>query len=107
MARPGRRQCGVFANANINQQDLIAWLDAQKQKPFLRVTPLMELYITSLRLPPPQESVGLTNVFYLKESLISDAGELEEQGRSAGKRKPENGVLIKDSQDLLQCVKWG
>ena len=37
MARPQRRQGGVFAKANINQQDLIAWLDTQEQKPFLRV----------------------------------------------------------------------
>ena len=32
MARPQRRQRSVFANANINQRDLIAWLDAQEQK---------------------------------------------------------------------------
>ena len=42
MARPRRRQRGVFANANINQQDLIAWLDAQEQKHFLRVAPIDE-----------------------------------------------------------------
>ena len=42
MARSQRRQRVVFANANINQQDLIAWLDAHKQKPFLRVAPIDE-----------------------------------------------------------------
>ena len=30
---------GVFANSNISQRDLIAWLDAQEQKLFLRVAP--------------------------------------------------------------------
>ena len=37
MARPRSRQRGVFANANISQSELIDWLDAQEQKPFLRV----------------------------------------------------------------------
>ena len=39
MARSRRRQGGVFANANINQQDLIAWLDAQEQKTLLESCP--------------------------------------------------------------------
>ena len=42
MARPQRRQQGVFEEANINQQDLIAWLDTQEQKPFLRVAGIDE-----------------------------------------------------------------
>ena len=42
MARPRRQERGVFANANISQRDLIAWLDAQEQKPFLRVAPINE-----------------------------------------------------------------
>ena len=29
-----------MANANISQHDLITWLDAQEQKPFLRVAPI-------------------------------------------------------------------
>ena len=33
MARPQRRQRGVFARANIKRQDLIAWLGAQEQNP--------------------------------------------------------------------------
>ena len=42
MMRPRRPERGVFANANISQHDLIAWLDAQEQKPFLRVAPRNE-----------------------------------------------------------------
>ena len=37
MARPRRRQRCVFANANINQDELNAWLDVQEQNPFFRV----------------------------------------------------------------------
>ena len=42
MARPRRQERGVFAYSNISQRDLIAWLDAQEQKPFLRVAPRNE-----------------------------------------------------------------
>ena len=35
MARPRRRQRGVFAN--INQDELNAWLEVQQQNPFFRV----------------------------------------------------------------------
>ena len=42
MARPRRRKQVVFENANTNQHDLIAWLDAQEQKPFSRVAPIDE-----------------------------------------------------------------
>ena len=37
MARPRRQERGVFANANINQDELNAWLDVQEQNPFFRV----------------------------------------------------------------------
>ena len=37
MARPMRNERGVFANSNISQREVIAWLDAQEQKLFLRV----------------------------------------------------------------------
>ena len=87
MARPQRRQHGVFANANINQQDLIAWLDAQKQKHFLRVAPIDEtveafepLYnepeVAPAPRPLPQRIVDLYEV-----------EELGEQGRGAGRRR--------------------
>ena len=42
MARPMRQERGVFANSNISQRELITWLDAQEQKPFLRVAPRNE-----------------------------------------------------------------
>ena len=78
MASPRRRQRGVFANANINRQDLIAWLDAQEQKPFLRVAPLDEtvegfdlLYNGPEVAPPlgplPQRTVDLYEVVELGE----------------------------------------
>ena len=73
MARPQRRRRSVFANANINQQDLIAWLDAQEQKHFLRVSPIDEtveafdpLYnepeVAPAPRPLPQRIVGLYEV---------------------------------------------
>ena len=73
MARPRRRQRGVFANANINQQDLIAWLDAQEPKPLMRVAPLEEtveafdpLYnepeVAPAQRPLPQRIVDLYEV---------------------------------------------
>ena len=37
MARPRRQARGVFANANINQDELNAWLDVQEQNPFFTV----------------------------------------------------------------------
>ena len=37
MARPRRQARGVFANANINQDEMSAWLDVQEQNPFFRV----------------------------------------------------------------------
>ena len=87
MARAQRRQRVVFANANINQQDLIAWLDAQEQKHFLRVAPIDEtveafdpLYnepdVAPAPRPLPQRIVGLYEV-----------EELGEQGRGAGRRR--------------------
>ena len=87
MARPRRRQRGVFANANINQQDLIAWLDAQEQKHFLRAAPIDEtveafdpLYnepeVAPAPRPLPQRIVDLY-----------EAEELGEQERGAGIRR--------------------
>ena len=87
MARPQRRRRGVFANANINQQDLIAWLDAEEQKHFLRVAPIDEnveafdpLYnepeVAPAPRPLPQRIVGLYEVT-----------ELGAQGRGARRRR--------------------
>ena len=87
MARPRRRQRGVFANANINKQDLIAWLDAQEQKPFLRVAPIdktVEAFDPLYNKPEvapalrqlPQRIVGLYEVT-----------EHGEQGRGAERRR--------------------
>ena len=83
MASPRRRQRGVFANANINRQDLIAWLDAQEQKPFLRVASLDEtvegfdaLYNEPEVGPLPQRIVDLYEV-----------AELGEEGRGARIRR--------------------
>ena len=96
MARPLRRQRGVFANADINQQDLIAWLDAdaQEQKPFLRVVPIDEtveafdpLYNEPEAAPAPRER-GFDE-WPLPERMVDlyDVGELGVQGRGAGRRR--------------------
>ena len=95
MASPRRRQRGVFANANINRQDLIAWLDAQEQKPFLRVAPLDEtvegfdpLYNEPEVAPPlgllPQRIVDLYEV-----------AELGEEGRGARIRRTKKWLFDK------------
>ena len=85
MARPMKKESGVSAKSNISQRELIAWLDTQEQKPFLRVAPRNEtvetfaLYIWS---------VGLTISLYLHESLNSmmlvNGGE---QGRLGRRRR--------------------
>ena len=64
MARPRREERGVFANANINQRDLITWLDAQEQKPFLRVAPRNETVAMTLYIG----SVWMTISLYPHES---------------------------------------
>ena len=43
MARPRRQERGVFANANINQDEWNAWLDVKEQNPFFRVAPTNEI----------------------------------------------------------------
>ena len=86
MARPQRRQRGVFANANINQQDLIAWLDAQEQKPFLRVAPLEET--VEAFDPLYNEPEGAPAPRPLPQRIVDlyEVEELGEQGRGAGRR---------------------
>ena len=83
MVNPRRRQRSVFANANINRQDLISWLDAQEQKPFLKVFPLDEtveafdpLY-NEPEVAPPLEP--------LPQRIVDpyEVAELGEQGRGA------------------------
>ena len=94
MARPRRTQRGVFANANINRHDLIAWLDAQEQKPFLRVAPIDEtveafdpLYREPEAAPAPREREF--DELPLPEQIVDlyDVGERGEQGRGARRRK--------------------
>ena len=94
MARPQRRQRGVFANANINQQDLIAWLDAQEQKHFLRVALIDEtvedfdpLYNETEVAPAPREREF--DEWSLPERMVHlyDVGEIGEQGRGARRRR--------------------
>ena len=96
MAIPQIRQRGVFANANINQQDLIAWLDAQEQKPFLRVDPIDEtveafdpLYNEPEVAPAPREREF--DKLTLPERIVDlyDVGEIGEQGRDRRRRRPQ------------------
>ena len=97
MARPERRQRGVFANANINQQDLIAWLDAQEQKPFLRVAPIDEtvevfdpLYNEPEVAPAPRkrefDELPLVDLY--------DVGEIGEEGRGRRRRRTRVSRII-------------
>ena len=74
-----------FANANINQQDLIAWLDAQEQKHFLRVAPIDEtveafdpLYNEPEVAPAPREREF--DEWTLPERIVAlyDVGEIGE-----------------------------
>ena len=94
MAKPRKPQRGVFANANINQHDLIVWLDAQEQKPFLRVAPRNEtveaidpLYREPEVAPAPRERVF--EEFTLPERIVDlyNVGERGEQGRGSGRRR--------------------
>ena len=85
MARPKREERGVFANANINQRDLIAWLDAQEQKPFLRVAPIDE---TVEAFDPLHRGRG-DDDFAIPARIeeIYDRGERGLQGRDGGIRR--------------------
>ena len=85
MAKPRRRQQGVFANANINQRDLITWLDAQEQKPFLRVAPIDE---TVEAFDPLHRGRG-DGDFAIPARIeeIYDRGERGLQGRGGGIRR--------------------
>ena len=85
MVRPRRRQQGVFANANINQHDLITWLDAQEQKTFLRVAPIDE---TVQAFDPLHRGRG-DGDFAIPARIeeIYDRGERGLQGRGAGIRR--------------------
>ena len=94
MARPRRPQRGVFANANISRRDLIAWLDAQEQKPFLRVAPIDKnveafdpLYREPEVAPAPKEREF--DEFTLPERIVDlyNVGERGEQGRGWGRRR--------------------
>ena len=94
MARPRRPQRGVFANANINRRDLIAWLGAREQKPFLRVAPRDEtveafdpLYREPEVAPAPREREF--DEFTLPERIVDlyDVGEQGEQGRGWERRR--------------------
>ena len=84
MARPMRKERGVFANSNIRQREMIAWLDAQEQKPFLRVAPRNE---TVEAFDPLHRERGVDD-FAMPERIVElyDAGERGEQGR-LGKRR--------------------
>ena len=104
MARPQRRQRGVFANVNINKQDLIAWLDTQDQIPVLRVAPLEEtveafdpLYnepeVAPAPRPLPQRIVDLYEV-----------EELGEQGRGARIRRTKKWRFDKILTHPLLCL---
>ena len=92
MARKPER--GVFANSNISQRDLIAWLDAQEQQPFLRVAPrneTVEAFHPLHREPevaPAQRDRGFGE-FTLPERIVAlyDVGERGEQGREWGRRR--------------------
>ena len=88
MASPGRPQRGVFANVNISRRDLIAWLDAQEQKPFLRVAPrheTVEAFDPLHREPEvaPAQRERKFDEFTLPERIVDlyDVGERSEQGR--------------------------
>ena len=94
MARPRRPERSVFANSSISQRDLIAWLDAQEQKPFLRVAPRNEtveafdpLHRESEVAPAPRER-GFDE-FTLPERIVDlyNIGERGEQGRGWGRRR--------------------
>ena len=79
MARPRRQERGVFANSNISQRNLIAWLDAQEQKPFLRVAPRNE---TVEAFDPLNRERG-DDDFAIPARIreLYDAGERGQQGR--------------------------
>ena len=112
MARPQRRQRGVFANANINQQDLIAWLNAQEQKHFLRVAPIDEtveafdpLYNEPEVAPAPREREF--DEWPLPERIVDlyDVGELDEQGGGAKRRRTQKWRFDKDlTRPLVSCM---
>ena len=94
MAMPTRPQRGVFASANISRSDLIAWLDAQEQKPFLRVAPIdenVEAFDPLCREPEvaPAPREREFDEFTLPERIVDlyDVGEWGEQGIGRGKRR--------------------
>ena len=94
MARLTRQKRGVFANSNISQRDLIAWLDAQEQKPFLRVAfrnETVEDFDPLHREPeaaPLQRECGFDE-FTLPERIVDlyDVSERGEQGRGWRRRR--------------------
>ena len=94
MARPRRPERGVFANSNISQRDLIAWLDAQEQKPFLRVAPRNETVDAcdplhwKPEVAPAQRERGFDE-FTLPERIVDlyNVGERGKQSREWRKRR--------------------
>ena len=87
MARPQRRQRCVFANANINQQNLIAWLDAQEQKPFLRVAPIEQTVEAFDPLYNEHEGAPAPRPLPQRIVDLYEVEELGEQGRCAERRR--------------------
>ena len=86
MARPRRRQQGIFANANISQHDLITWLDVQEQKTFLRVAPIdetVEAFDPLLRGRGDGDFAIPARI----EEIFDRGGERGLQGRGGGMRR--------------------
>ena len=85
MARPMRKERGVFANSNISQCELIAWLDTQEQKSFLRDAPRNE---TVEAFDPLHRERGVDD-FAIPARIVElyDAGERGEQGRLGRRRR--------------------
>ena len=85
MARPMRKERGVSANSSISQRELIAWLDTQEQKLFLRVAPRNE---TVEAFDPLHRERGVDD-FAIPARIIElyDADERGEQGRLGRRRR--------------------
>ena len=73
-----RHERGVFANSNIRQRELIAWLDAQEQKPLLRVASRTE----TVQAIDPLHRGRRADDFRIPERIVEiyAAGEPGEQG---------------------------
>ena len=79
-----RHERGVFANSNIRQRELIAWFDAQEQKPLLRVASRTE----TVEPFDPLHRGRRADDFRIPERIVEvyAAGEPGEQGRQGGKK---------------------